>query len=54
MTRIESRPVRGKAFSYRFFVDFEGSLENTQIKNALYSIKEESLELKILGCYIPV
>ena len=54
LTRIESRPTKGKAFSYRFFVDFEGSLENTQIKNALYSIKEESLELKILGSYIPV
>lgn len=54
MTRIESRPTKGKAFRYRFFVDFEGSLENTQIKNAIYSIKEESLELKILGCYIPV
>lgn len=54
LTRIESRPTKGKAFSYRFFVDFEGSLENDQIKNALYSIKEESLELKILGSYVPV
>lgn len=54
LTRIESRPTKGKAFSYRFFVDFEGNLENDQIKNALYSIKEESLELKILGAYVPV
>lgn len=54
LTRIESRPTKGKAFSYRFFVDFEGSLENAQIKNALYSIKEESLELKLLGAYVPV
>ncbi len=54
LTRIESRPTKGKAFSYRFFVDFEGSLENDQIKNALYSIKEESLELKLLGSYVPV
>ena len=54
LTRIESRPTKGKAFSYRFFVDFEGNLENDQIKNALYSIKEESMELKILGAYVPV
>lgn len=54
LTRIESRPTKGKAFSYRFFVDFEGSLNNAQIKNALYSIKQEALELKILGSYIPI
>lgn len=54
LTRIESRPTKGKAFNYRFFVDFEGNLEDDQIMNALYSIKEESLELKILGSYVPV
>lgn len=54
LTRIESRPTKGKAFIYRFFVDFEGSLEDDHIKNALFSIKEESLELKILGSYVPV
>lgn len=54
LTRIESRPTKGKAFSYRFFVDFEGSFKDDQIRNALYSIKEEALELKILGSYIPV
>ncbi len=54
MTRIESRPIKGKAFSYRFFVDFEGSIEDAQVKNALNSIEEEALELKILGSYIPV
>jgi chorismate mutase/prephenate dehydratase len=54
LTRIESRPIKGKAFNYRFFADFEGSLENTEVKNALYSIKEEALELKILGSYVPV
>lgn len=54
LTRIESRPIRGKAFSYRFFADFEGSLEDEQVKNALYSISEEALELKILGSYVTV
>ncbi len=54
LTRIESRPIKGKAFNYRFFADFEGSLEDESVKNALYSISEEALELKILGSYIPV
>ena len=54
MTRIESRPIKGKAFSYRFFVDFEGALENVDVKNAVFAIKQEALDLKILGSYIPV
>ncbi|MBB2183626.1 prephenate dehydratase [Lachnospiraceae bacterium MD1] len=54
MTKIESRPILGKAFAYRFFVDIEGSLEHPAVKNALMCIKEEALEMKILGSYIPV
>ena len=54
MTRIESRPMAGKAFEYRFFVDIEGNLDNPAIKNALHCIKEEALEMKILGSFVPV
>jgi len=54
MTKIESRPISGKAFAYRFFVDIEGGLDTPSVKNALHCIKEEALEMQILGCYIPV
>lgn len=54
MTKIESRPIVGKAFAYRFFVDIEGGLETPAVKNALHCMKEEAIEMKILGCYIPV
>lgn len=54
MTKIESRPIAGKAFAYRFYVDIEGGLENPAVKNALHCIREEALEMKILGSYIPV
>jgi chorismate mutase/prephenate dehydratase len=54
MTKIESRPIAGKAFAYRFFVDIEGSLDEPAVKNALHCIKEEAIEMKILGCYIPM
>jgi chorismate mutase/prephenate dehydratase len=54
MTKIESRPITGKAFAYRFFVDIEGGLDNPAVKNALHCISEEAIEMKILGSYIPV
>jgi chorismate mutase / prephenate dehydratase len=54
MTKIESRPIVGKAFAYRFFVDIEGGLDHPAVLNALHCIKEEAIEMKILGSYIPL
>ena len=51
MTNIQSRPIKGKNWEYRFFVDFEGRLEETGVINALRGIKEEATSLKILGTY---
>lgn len=51
MSRIESRPVEGKAWEYRFFLDFEGNLANPAVKNALRGLREEAKNLKILGNY---
>jgi len=53
MTRIESRPIPGKAFAYRFFVDIVGALDKPEVKNALHCIREEALAMKILGCFAP-
>lgn len=52
LTQIESRPIIGKSFEYRFFLDFEGNLEQASVKNALYGVREEATRLKILGNYI--
>lgn len=51
MTNIQSRPIKGKNWEYRFFVDFEGRLEDTGVINALRGIKEEATSMKILGTY---
>ncbi len=51
MTRIESRPVEGRSWEYRFFIDFEGNLEDAAVKNAIRGLREESRGLKILGNY---
>lgn len=49
MTKIESRPILGRPWEYRFFVDFEGNLEEAGVKNAINGIKEEAGRLYILG-----
>ena len=51
MTKIESRPIEGRTWEYRFFVDFEGNLADGAVKNALRGLREEARSLKILGNY---
>ncbi len=51
MSKIESRPLAGKKFEYRFFVDFDGCIEDAGVINALRGIEEEALQIKILGNY---
>ena len=51
MTRIESRPVPGKKWEYRFFVDFEGNLEDPAVKNALRGLEAEANRMRVLGNY---
>ena len=51
MTRIESRPVKGKPWQYRFFVDFNGNLKEQAVKNALHGIQSETESFRILGNY---
>lgn len=51
MTKIESRPLAGRNFEYRFFVDFEGNIEDPAVVNTLLGIEAEALEMKVLGNY---
>lgn len=51
MTRIQSRPIVGRNWEYRFFLDFDGNLEESAVKNALRGIKQEANMLRILGNY---
>ena len=51
MTRIESRPIHGKPWQYRFFVDFSGNLKEQAVKNALHGIQSETESFRILGNY---
>ncbi|MCM1091330.1 MAG: prephenate dehydratase [Butyrivibrio sp.] len=51
MTKIESRPIEGRNWEYRFFVDIEGNLADSSVKNALRGLREEATHMKILGNY---
>jgi len=49
MSRIESRPIIGKDWEYRFFVDFEGNLSQKEVISAILGLKEETQSFRILG-----
>ncbi len=51
MTGIESRPIADRNWEYRFFIDFEGNLADSAVKNALRGLRDESRNLRILGNY---
>lgn len=51
MTKIESRPIQERSFEYRFFIDFDGNLKDSAVKNALRGLREETMNMKILGNY---
>jgi chorismate mutase/prephenate dehydratase len=51
MTKIESRPIEERNWEYRFFIDFEGNLADSAVKNALRGLRDEARSMKILGNY---
>jgi len=51
MMMIESRPILGRNWEYRFFIDIEGNLSDASIQNALKGISEEGSNMRVLGNY---
>ncbi len=51
LTRIESRPSKQKNWSYIFYVDIDGHLEDEKIQTSLKEIEKFTVLLKILGSY---
>ncbi|MCM1253860.1 MAG: prephenate dehydratase [Clostridium sp.] len=51
MSKIESRPLEDRNWEYRFFIDFDGNLADSAVKNALRGLREEARNMKILGNY---
>lgn len=51
LSKIESRPSKKVLGDYVFYIDFEGSIQNDIIKEALYNIESKVGMLKMLGSY---
>lgn len=51
LTKIESRPIKTKAWEYVFFVDLDGHTSDKKLKDALAELAGSCSFLKILGSY---
>ena len=51
LTKMESRPLRGKPWEYFFYLDFVGNVKEPRCKKALEHLAEVTKFLRVLGCY---
>jgi len=51
LTKIESRPLRGRPWEYLFYVDFLGNVEDERVQRALGHLQELCDLLRVFGCY---
>ncbi len=51
LTKIESRPIEGRNWEYRFFVDIEGNLLDSGVESVMATMRESASAIKILGNY---
>ncbi len=51
LTKIESRPTKRTPWEYNFYLDFDGHRNEEKCREALESIRDKTLFVKILGSY---
>lgn len=51
LTKIESRPLRGKPWEYLFYLDFLGNISDEKCQKALGHLAELADFMRVLGCY---
>ena len=51
LTRLDTRPSRTEKWAYVFFIEFEGHLQDDNIRSIITQLEEQSILLKPLGSY---
>ena len=51
LTKIESRPVRRDPWEYVFYFEFEGHVDDWQVKSALDELRSKATMLRVLGAF---
>lgn len=51
LLKIESRPVRGEPWQYRFYLDLQATADEPRVVEALAELRHQAEELRLLGCY---
>jgi prephenate dehydratase len=52
LMKIESRPVHGRPWQYRFYLDLQASRRDPQVAEALHELEGLVVDLRILGSYV--
>jgi prephenate dehydratase len=51
LTKMESRPLRGRPWEYFFYLDFFGNVKEERCRKALAHLAEVTKLMRVLGCY---
>jgi prephenate dehydratase len=51
LTRLDSRPMLGQPFNYRFYLDFAINGDPAAAEEALKDLEAASAEIKLFGAY---
>jgi chorismate mutase/prephenate dehydratase len=51
LTKLESRPIPGSRWAYRFYLDVQGHASTELFRSALAAIEPATTELRVLGSY---
>ncbi|HEY1420857.1 MAG TPA: prephenate dehydratase [Candidatus Dormibacteraeota bacterium] len=51
LTRLDSRPMKGRPFEYRFYLDFAVNGSGAEAESALNDLEEASAEIRLFGTF---